>query len=90
MLNAGSNGLFELVLVVLTVFVVLVVFALVMVELAVLVALIWVIFELPAFVVFPDAISEVFAGVVVLMFGVELTTGADILLTGCVELLIDG
>lgn len=97
MLNAGSNGLFELVLVELVVFVALavfvivfVVFVLAIVELAILVALIWVVFELPKFVVFPDTISEVFTGVVVLLFGVEFTTGAGALLTGCVELLADG
>lgn len=47
------------------------------------------VFELPEFVVFPDTISEVFTGVV-LLFGVEFTTGAGALLTGCVELLADG
>ena len=94
MLNAGSNGLFEPVLVEPVVFIVVMVFALVMFELATLVALIWVVFEFPEFVAFPDAISEVFTGVLVfavaLLLVVELTAGAGVLLTDCVKLFIDG
>lgn len=95
MLNAGSNGLFEpVVFIVIVLFIAFVVFALVMFELATLVALVWAVFEFPEFVAFPDAISEVFTGVVVLtivlLLKVELTADAGELLTDCVKLLVDG